>query len=168
MPVKNPRELYILVLSHARHGSERSTAIYKELAELAQNPEVQQALHARAFVSQQNIDRFDEAFKLIGEKPVQISSRLLDTFVEEFRKELAEIQSPEVRRLFIVARANQLSHLRTAELEALTAAADLSGNHGVGLLMESCLADHLAFAERSKRVVHHIVESKVAAAKAAG
>jgi len=168
MPVKNPREIFIVVLSHARHGSERSTAVYKELSEMAQNPEIQQALQARAFVSQQNLERIDEAFKLIGEKPVNTSSRLLDTFVEECRKELAEIQSPEARRLFVVARANQLSHLRTAELEALTAAADVSGHYGVGVLMESCLADHLAFAERAKRVVHHIVESKVAAARAAG
>ena len=167
MPVKNPKEVFLLVLSHARHGTERSAAIYKDFSEAAQHPEVQQALAARAFVSQQNLEKIDEAFKLIGEKPVPVTGRLHDVFVEDFRKELGEIQSPEAKRLFVLAKANQLSHMRTAEYLLLVAAADVSGHPGVGVLLESCLADHLAFAERTKRLVHGIIEAKIAA-KAAG
>jgi ferritin-like metal-binding protein YciE len=168
MPIKNPREVFIQVLSHARQGAERSSAVYKELSEQAQNPEIQQALQARALVSEQDLERIDEAFKLIGEKPVNVQSRLLDTFVEDFRRELSEIQSPEARRLFILAKASHINHMREAEYELLAAAADVSGNHGVGVLMECCLADHLAFSERNRRAVRRIVEAKVAAAKAAG
>jgi len=167
MPVKNPKELFVLVLSHARYGTERSAAVYKELSEVAQNPEIQQALAARALVSQQNLEKIDEAFKLIGEKPVQVTGRLLDVFVEDFHRELAEIQSPEARRLFALAKANQLSHMRTAEYASLVGAADVTGNYGVGVLLESCLADHLAFHERTKRFMHAVIESKIAA-RAAG
>jgi ferritin-like metal-binding protein YciE len=167
MPVKSPKELFVMILSHARHGTERSSAIYKELSEQAQNPEIQQALGARAFVSQQNLEKIDEAFKLIGEKPVSVTGRMHDVFVEDFRKELAEIQSPEARRLFVLAKANHLSQMRTAEYTLLVAAADLSGNYGVGVLLESCLADHLAFAERTKHVVREIVGARIAA-RAAG
>lgn len=167
MPVKNPKDLFVLVLSHARYGAERAAAIYKELSELAQNQEVQQALAARAFVSQQNVEKIDEAFKLIGEKPVNVTGRLHDVFVEDFRRELLEMQSPEARRLFILAKANQLSHLRSAEFATLVAAADVSGNHGVGVLLECCLADQLAFAERAKRLIRAVVETKIAA-RAAG
>jgi len=163
MPIKNPRELFVTILSHVRHGTERSAAIYKELGEAAQNPEIQEALAARAFVSQQNLEKLDEAFKLIGEKPVNVTGRLHDIFVEDFRKELGEIQSPEARRLFVLAKANHLSHMRTAEYVTLVAASDLSGHHGVGVLLESCLADHLAFAERTRRLIHRVVEAKIAA-----
>ena len=167
MPVKNPKELFVILLSHARHGAERSAAIYKELGELAQNPEIEQALVARAFVSQQNLEKMDQAFKLIGEKPVNVTGRLHDVFVEDFRRELAEIQSPEAKRLFVLAKANHLSHMRTAEYLALVAAADVTGHYGVGVLLESCLADHLAFVERTKRFIRGVVEAKVAA-RAAG
>jgi len=167
MPVKNPKELFVILLSHARHGAERSAAVYKELGELAQNPEIEQALAARAFVSQQNLEKMDQAFKLIGEKPVNITGRLHDVFVEDFRKEVAEIQSPEARRLFVLAKANNLSHMRTAEYVALVAAADVTGHYGVGVLLESCLADHLAFVERTKRFIRGVVEAKIAA-RAAG
>src|SRR6516165_8784727 len=167
MPVKSPKELFVMVLSHARHGTERSAAVYKELSEQAQNPEIQQALGARAFVSQQNLEKIDEAFKLIGEKPVSVTGRMHDVFVEDFRKELAEIQSPEARRLFVLAKANHLSQMRTAEYTLLVAASDISGHHGVGVLLESCLADHLAFGERTRRLIHRVIEEKIAA-RAAG
>jgi ferritin-like metal-binding protein YciE len=167
MPIKNAKELFALILSHARYGTERSVSVYKDLAELAQSPEVQQALAARAFVSQQNVERIDEAFKLIGEKPANVSDRLLDVFLDDFRKELAEMQSVEARRLFVMAKASQLSHMRAAEYASLVAAADVSGAYGVGVLLESCLADHLAFLKRTKRVVQAVIEAKVAA-RAAG
>jgi len=163
MPVKNPKEMFVTILSHVRHGTERSTAIYKELGELAQNPEIQEALAARAFVSQQSLAKLDEAFSLIGEKPVNVTGRLHDVFVEDFRRELAEIQSPEAKRLFVLAKANHLSHMRTAEYVTLVAAADISGHHGVGVLLESCLADHLAFADRTKRLIGRVIEAKIAA-----
>jgi len=167
MPVKNPKELFVLMLSNVRHGTERAATIYKELGEKAQNPEIQEALSARALISQQNLEKLDEAFKMIGEQPVNVTGRLQDIFVEEFRKELAEIQSPEAKRIFVLAKAIHLSHLRTAEYAALVAAADVTGHHGVGVLLESCLADHLAFAERTRRLIRRIVELKVAA-RAAG
>jgi ferritin-like metal-binding protein YciE len=150
------------MLSHVRHGTERSAAIYQELGELAQNPEIQEALAARAFVSQQTLAKLDEAFKLIGEKPVNVTGKLHDVFVEDFRRELAEIQSPEAKRLFVLAKANHLNHMRTAEYVTV-AAADVSGHQGVGVLLESRLGDHLAFVERTKRLIRHVIEAKIAA-----
>jgi ferritin-like metal-binding protein YciE len=163
MPVKSPRELFVLLLSHVRQGTERSEKVFQELGEAAQHPEIAEALQARAFVSQRTLEKLDEAFRLIGEKPVALSGRLQDVFVEDFRRELAEIQSPEAKRLFVLARANQLIHLRIAEYVALVAAADVSGHYGVGVLVESCLADNLAFVERTKRLIRNIIETRVAA-----
>jgi hypothetical protein len=47
-----------------------------------------------------------------------------------------------------------------AEYEVLVAAADLAGHHGVGILLETCLADKLAFAERNRRLIRRVVEEK--------
>ena len=163
MPIKNAKELFVSMLSHVRHGTESSATIYQELGELAQNPEIQEALAARAFVSHQTLAKLDEAFKLLGEKPVNVTGKLHDVFVEDFRRELTEIQSPEAKRLFVLAKANHLSHMRTAEYVTLVAAADVSGHHGVGVLLESCLGDHLAFVERTKRLIRHVIEAKIAA-----
>jgi hypothetical protein len=93
---------------------------------------------------------------------LNVTGKRHDAFVEDFRRELAEIQSPEAKRLFVLAKANHLNHMRTAEYVTV-AAADVSGHQGVGVLLESCLVDHLAFVERTKRLIRHVIEAKIAA-----
>jgi ferritin-like metal-binding protein YciE len=161
MPIKNPKELFLLMLSELRQGTERTTKLFDEISQMAQDPDIKEALEARVFVSQNILSTLDQCFKLIGEQPVKLSGRLYEVFAEEFRRELGEIQNPTVRHLFILARANQLVHLRIAEYKALIAAADLSGHYGVGVLLESCLADKLAFVERTRRFIRTIAETKV-------
>jgi hypothetical protein len=49
----------------------------------------------------------------------------------------------------------------------LIAAAEMTGHYGVGVLLESCLAENIAFAERTRRLIVNIIEGKVAATLAA-
>jgi ferritin-like metal-binding protein YciE len=162
MPVKDPKELFVMMLSDVRHGTERTTKIFQEMSTIAQNPDIKEALEARVFVSNKILATLDECFRLIGEQPVKLTGRLHDVFVEDFRKELAEIQSPVAKHLFILAKLNHLIHLRIAEYVTLIATADMTGHYAVGLLLETCLADKLAFVERTRRLLRNIVEAKVA------
>ena len=162
MPAKNPKELFLLMLSDLRQGTERTTKIFNEISQMVQDPDVKEALEARVFVSEKVLSTIDQCFKLIGEQPVKLSGRLYEVFAEDFRREVAEIQNTTVRHLFILAKLNHLVHLRIAEYKALIAAADLSGHYAVGLLLESCLADKLALAERTQRFIRAIAETRVA------
>ena len=63
---------------------------------------------------------------------------------------------------YILAKLNHLTNFRIGEYAALIAAADMTGHYGVGVLLESCLADRLAFVERTKRLIRNLVETKVA------
>jgi ferritin-like metal-binding protein YciE len=163
MPVKTPKELFVLMLSDLRNGAERSHQIYDELGKAAQDPEIKEALNAREFISSQILSRLDECFRLIGEKPVPRNQKLYDLFVEDFRKEVNEIQSPLVRKLFILSKAIRLMHVRAGEYIALIAAADMLDHPAVGVLLESCLADKLAFAERTRRFIRERLLEKVPA-----
>jgi len=167
MPTKTPREVFLLLLSDVRRNTERAAKIYHELGQMAQEPEIKEALDARAFVSEKTLEKLDQCFKLIGEQPVKLTGRLQEVFMEDFRNELNEIQSPVARHLFILAKLNHLTHLRIGEYVALVTAADLAGHHGVGVLLESCLADKMAFVERNRRLIRHIIETKVAERKGA-
>jgi ferritin-like metal-binding protein YciE len=162
MQGKTPKELFVAMLSELRQGHERSTKILQEIGQAAQDPDVKEALEARLFVADSIRDRIDQCFKLIGESPVKSSGRLYDIFVEEVRKDVAEIQNPTARNLYVLARASQLVHLRAAEYKSLIAAADLSGHYGVAVLLESCLADKLAFAERTARLIRALAQIKFA------
>jgi len=161
MPVKTPKEVFLLLLSHARQGTERSIKVFQELGRMAENPDVKEALEARVFVSNNMLSQIDRCFELLNESPVKIEGRLQEVVAEDFRKELAEIQTPAGKLIFILARAAPLANIRIAEFQILTATADLTGHYAIGVLLESCLADSLAFVERTRRLVRNLVEQKL-------
>ena len=161
MSAGNPKEVFVLLLSNARNHTERSIKAYETIGQKAENSDVKDALKARKFIAEENLKTLDECFEMIGEKPVQLSGKLQEVFMEEFKRELDEIQSPAARHLYILAKATHLAHLRFAEYAALVAAADASENYGVGVLLESVLADKLAFLERDRRLVRHLIATRV-------
>jgi ferritin-like metal-binding protein YciE len=167
MPVKTPRELFVMLLSDVRQNTERSAKIYQEISQQAQDPDIKEALESRAWISDKDLSAIDRCFQLIGERPVQLSGRLQEVFVEDFRRELADIQNPIAKRVFVLAKAIQLIHFRIAEYGALVAAADVTGHYAVGALLESCLADKLAFVERTRRLIRNTVAAKLEAKVAA-
>ena len=161
MAMNKPEEVFLLLLSNARQGTERAAKIYQEISQQAQHPEVKETLQARAFVANKNLATLDECFRVLGAQPLKLSGRLEDVFVEDFRRELNEIQSPVAKALYILAKVTHLQNLRTAEYVALTAAADVTGHYNVGVLLESCLADHVAFVERTRRMIRNAVAERI-------
>ena len=162
MPIKNPKEVFLTLLSDVRQNTERGTKFYQEVSQLAQDPEIKEALEARAFIAAKSLEKLDQCFKILGEQPVKLSGRIHDALVEDFKEKLGEIQSPIARRLFILAKAIQLTHWRIGEYVALVAAADYAGHYGVGVLLESCLGEKLAFVERTRRLLRKMAEEKIA------
>ena len=160
MPVNNPKELFVKMLSDVRQRAEQTTKIYEVLSEVVQDSNIKEALQSRAFLQDKVLSSLDRCFKLIGEKPVTTNGRWQEVFVEDFRRELAEINAPAAKALFVLIKANHLMHLRIAEYVALIAMADVTGHFGVGLLLESCLADKLAFVERTRRLIRQTIEIK--------
>ena len=145
MPVKDPKEVF---LSTSQQRSAGCGARDKNLSRdqsTRSGPGYKRSAGCQGLSSPSKPStKLDRCFELLGEKPVKSAGRLQETFIEDFRRELAEIQSPVAKHLFILAKANHLTHLRIGEYVTLTAAADLTGHHAVGVLLESCLADRLA------------------------
>jgi len=166
MPVKDPKEVFVMMLSDVRRGAETSTKIFQELAGHAQDEAIKEALNARVFISDSIEKRLDECFRLIGAQPVKREGKLHDVLAEDFRRELAAIESPEAKKLYVLIKANHLLHFRMGEYVALIAAADLTGHYGVGVLLETCLADKAAFVERTRRLIRERIVQKIAAATA--
>ena len=162
MAVQDPKELFVRLLSDVRQNEERTANILQEISEAAEDPDIKEAIESRIFLKSQTLSTLDRCFKLIGEQPQKVSGRMQDVFLEDFRRELDEIKGPMARTLFIAAKVNHLMHFRIAEYVALVAMADVTGHYAVGSLLESCLADKLAFVERNRRRIRRMVESELA------
>ena len=158
MTIKNGKDLFVMLLSNVRQHEDRITGIYKELSENVQDPEIKESLDALAYLSDTTLATLDKCFKIVGQQPVKVDDKFQEIFIEDFRREINEMQSPLVKNLYIAAKAKNLISLRIGELKALIAMSDISGHRGVGLLLESCLAQKVAFIERTRRRIRTIVE----------
>jgi ferritin-like metal-binding protein YciE len=158
MIIENPRQLFEHLLSEARTGAESITPVFQELSQVIEDPDIKEALEARIFVSNKILDRLDECFKLIGAQPTKLRGRLQDLFIQECRLELAEIRSPTAKRLYVLAKANQLIHLRIGEYAGVIECGEMTGHRGVRLLLDTCHADDVSFIELAKRLIRNIVE----------
>ena len=110
MSVTTPKQVFVALLSNLKQSNEKAASIYTEIGQAVHDPEIKEALEARAFLSEKTVATLNQCFKVIGEQPVKFSGRIQETFVEDFRKELAEIQSPIAKKLFVLAK---LTHLTT-------------------------------------------------------
>ena len=147
------------LLSDARQSTELSAKIYKEISLQAEDPDIKEALEARVWIAGKDLSAIDRCFELMGEQPVQLNGHRQEPLVEDFRKELTEIETPAAKAIFILAKIDHLNHARVAEYEGLVEAADLSGQYAVGVLLESCLADKLVFVERTRRLIGNLAAS---------
>ena len=161
MKISTPHELFVAMLSDVRHREQRLAEILQAMGGAAQDPDVKEALESRAFLREQNLASIDRCFQMIGEKPIEGSGKVREVFIEDFKKELATIEGPAVRRLFVLAKLKHLAHLHIGEYVALTTMADLTKHHGVGVLLEACLAENLALVERTRRLVRRIVAEHI-------
>ena len=88
MPARTNKEIFLMLLSHVRQGTEKGAKIYQEFGQVAQHPQIQEALEAPAFVAQGVLAKIDQCFKILGEEPVEPSGHLQEVFLEDFRQEL--------------------------------------------------------------------------------
>jgi ferritin-like metal-binding protein YciE len=69
MPARTPREVFLMLLSNVRNRTERAADIYQEIGKHSDEPEIKEAIEARAFASNQILAKLNECFRIIGEKP---------------------------------------------------------------------------------------------------
>ena len=100
MPINDPKEVFVQILSSVRQGTEQTTKIFQEISQVTQHPDIKEAMEARIFVSDTILAKLDQCFEFIGEEPVKLSGRLHDVVAVDFRNEVAEIQNPMAKHLF--------------------------------------------------------------------
>ena len=76
MPVTNPKELFVRLLSDVRQHEEKLTVAYQELREVSQDPEIKESLDSLLFLGDKTLATLDQCFKIIGQQPVKITDKL--------------------------------------------------------------------------------------------
>ena len=161
MVLSPSQQVFLLLLSNARHGTDRAARFYEEISHYAPQADMKATLQARAFIANKTLVTLDECFRLMEIQPIKVRGRVEEVFADDFRRDLIELQSPIATALYIMAKVIHLHNLRTAEYLALSAAADVVGHSELGTLLESCLPDHLVFIERARRMIRDTLTERM-------
>ena len=155
------QQVFLLLLSNARHSTERTRKFYEEISRYAPYADIKADMKARAAIASKTLATIDECFALVNVEPFRTRARLEEVFADDFRRELIDIQSPAATALYILARATHLHNLRTGEYLALTATADVTGHPETAVLLERCLADHVTFLDKTRRMIRDAVFERI-------
>lgn len=161
MPIQEPKELFVKILSDLRQHEFGLTDSLNTLRENIQDKDTKEYFESLIYLTEKNVETIDRCFKMINEKPVKSDDTLKELFIENFKKEFSEIQSPLVKILYFINKANHLMNVRAGEWVTLIAMSDISGNRGVGVLLESCFTQKAAFVQRARRRIRYIVEEQL-------
>ena len=161
MSYKDPKELFVKLLSDVRQHEEGLTGTLNTLKEKVEDKDTKEYFDSLIYLSGKNLDTIDLCFKYIGEQPVKTEDKLKDLFLEDFRREFNQMDSPVVKLLYFSAKVNHLMNVRKGEWVTLIAMSEIAGNRGVSVLLESCLAQKVAFSERIRRRIRNLIEEEI-------
>lgn len=167
MVMSPAQQVFLLLLSNARHSTERTRRFYEEVSHYAPYPDIKADLQARAAIADNTLATLDECLRLISAEPVRARARIEEVFADDFRHELIEIQSPAATALYILAKAVHLQNLRTGEYVALAATAAATGHPEIAVLLERCLADHITSASKTGQMIRNAVTERISGRLAA-
>jgi ferritin-like metal-binding protein YciE len=160
MTFNNPKDLFVKILSDVRESEYSLTTAFKELRETAQDQRAKDILDSLVFLQDKNVATLDQCFKLIGAQPVKTDDKFINMFLENFRKEFTEIQSPVAKTVFLFSKINHLINFRISEYMTLIAMSKKSDYKGVGLLLNNVLAPRIEFLEYSRHKITDYVEKE--------
>ncbi len=159
--LNTPQELFVALLSNVMRREEKLGEVLTQIASHTKDDDIKQALQSREFVREQQVASLKHCFKLLGAEPVEPETRLHEMFVEDFKKQVAAIEGAVAKRLFVLAKINNLMRLHANEYAVLTAMADFTNNYGVAVLLEACQATNDALADRARSAIRSTVKERI-------
>jgi len=112
-----------------------------KMAKKVHTSELKQALERHQNETQKQVQRLEEAFKLIGQKPKGIECKAIDGIIGEAQETMQEIEDEDVCDAAILADAQAVEHYEITRYGTLAAWANALGHKDVADLLHQTLEE---------------------------
>ena len=157
MPMKSMEDLFVHGLQDIYMAEKRILQNLPKMAKKVQTSELKQALERHQNETQQQVQRLEEVFKMIGQKPKGIECKAIDGIIGEAQDMMQEIEDEDVRDAAILADAQAVEHYEITRYGTLTAWAKQLGHDDAAELLHQTLEEE----KRTDEMLTKMAKQKV-------
>jgi ferritin-like metal-binding protein YciE len=144
MALESLQDLFVNELKDIYNGEKQLTKALPRLARAAESPQLQQAFTKHLRETEAQVDRLEQIFRALGEKPTGKRCKGMEGLVEEGKDILEEEGQEAVLDAALIAAAQKVEHYEIATYGCLSTYAKLLGNREAEKLLKQTLAEEEA------------------------
>ncbi len=163
MKLENLQSLFVEQLRDLYDGEKQITKALPKLIEKANNPELKDALQEHLDVTNEQINRLDQIFQILGEKASGETCKGMKGVLAEGDSVVGNTEDKSVRDASIIASAQRVEHYEIAGYGTVRTYAKLLGKNDIANLLEQTLQEE----KEADQTLSEIAESVNVEAKAA-
>lgn len=141
MPMRSMDDLFLHGLQDIYMAEKRILQNLPKMAKKVQTSELKQALEHHQKETQQQVQRLEEVFKLIGQKPKGVECKGIDGIIGEAQEMMQQIDDEDVRDAAILADAQAVEHYEITRYGTLAAWANQLGHKDAADLLHQTLEE---------------------------
>jgi ferritin-like metal-binding protein YciE len=142
--IKSMDELFLHVLQDIYYAEKQIVKALPDMIEKATNRELTAAFKSHLQETEKQVQRLEQAFELLGEKPKGTKCPAIDGIIDEANEIAGEIDNKKVLDTALIAAAQAVEHYEITRYGSLIAWADELGKNAVGKLLATTLKEEKA------------------------
>jgi ferritin-like metal-binding protein YciE len=155
--IKTMDDLFLHVLQDIYYAEKQILKALPDMAEKATNRDLTAALKTHLTETEKHVQRLEQAFELIGEKPKGTTCPAIDGIIKEANEIAGEVAVKKVLDAALITAAQAVEHYEITRYGTLIAWAQESGNEAVARLLTATLNEE----EAADKKLTTIAERKV-------
>lgn len=144
MKLESLQDLLVEQLQDLYDAEHRITKALPKMAKAATSPELKAAFEKHLEETKGQIERLDQVFEALGEKPKKKACKAMQGLIEEGEETIKEDAEPEVKDAALIAAAQRVEHYEMAGYGTVRAYAKLLKKAAVVKLLEATFAEEEA------------------------
>jgi ferritin-like metal-binding protein YciE len=160
--IKTMDDLFLHVLQDIYYAEKQILKVLPDMVEKATNRDLTAAFKAHLTETEKHVQRLEQAFELIGEKPKGTTCPAIDGIIKEANGIAGDVAEEKVLDAALIAAAQAVEHYEITRYGTLIAWAEESGNAAVARLLTTTLNEEKAADKKLTTIAVRKVNEKAA------
>lgn len=158
--IKTMGDLFLHVLQDIYYAEKQILKALPDMIEKATNRDLTTAFKAHLAETEKHVQRLEQAFELIGEKPKGATCPAIDGIIKEANEIAGEVAEKKVLDAALITAAQAVEHYEITRYGTLIAWAEESGNEAVARLLATTLKEEKAADKKLTTIAERKVNEK--------